>query len=305
MTHGIAILVPAADGVHGGSRWPEVLARMAAPLEAAGLAVEPKDWTRAGDLSGFDLVLALLAWGYHRDGDWAGEVARWRSAGVRLMNSPDVLGWNADKSYLAGFAARGVPTVPTLFVDKVDEAALRDAARRFGTERLIAKPRISAGAFRTIVWTEGAPLDDAPTDAAMLQPFLPDILEGGELSLLYLGGAFSHAVAKRPQRGDFRVQPEYDGILTSHDPLPDELAAAGAALAAAGTPLLYARVDLVRDLGGKPVLMELEAIEPDLFLQYDDAAPARFAAAVAQAAGSPSAPARAQRASESRGRGRS
>lgn len=257
---------------------------MAAPLEAAGLEVTPVDWTAGEDLTGYAVVLALLAWGYHRDGDWAGQVARWRAEGVRLQNPPGVLRWNADKAYLGTFGAKGAPIVPTLFVDRVTEAAMHEAAARFGTDRLIAKPRVSAGAFRTVRWSPGTSLDGAPTDAAMIQPFLPDVLEGGELSLLYFDGKFSHAVAKRPQPGDFRVQPEYDGILTPHRPAPDELAAAEAALAAAGEPLLYARVDLVRDLAGRPVLMELEAVEPDLFLQYDSAAPARFAEAVVRAA---------------------
>ena len=161
---------------------------------------------------------------------------------------------------------------------------MHDAAARFGTDRLVAKPRISASAFRTIRWSPGTPLDGAPTDAAMVQPFMANVLDSGEPSLLYFSGRFSHAVSKVPQRGDFRVQPEFDGILTPYEPAPDELAAAEAALAAAGEPLLYARVDLVRDAGGRPVLMELEAVEPDLFLQYHPAAPTRFAEAVRRAA---------------------
>ena len=280
----IAILVPAAGGAYGGTRWPDVLARMVEPLEAAGLGVEAVDWTTDADLTGFGLVLALLAWGYHRDGDWAGQVARWQAAGVRLQNPPAVLRWNADKSYLADFAAKGAPVVPTIYVEQVTEAAMHAAAAQLGTDRLVAKPRISASAFRTIRWSPGTPLDGAPTDAAMIQPFMQDVLEGGEPSLLYLGGGFSHAVSKRPQPGDFRVQPEYQGILAPYEPWPDELAAAEAALDAAGEPLLYARVDLVRDEKGRPVLMELEAVEPDLFLEFDPGAPARFAEAVAGAA---------------------
>lgn len=257
---------------------------MVAPLEAAGLAVEAKDWTKAGDLTGFDLVLALLAWGYHRDGDWAGQVSRWQAAGVRLQNPPAVLRWNADKSYLGDFAAKGAPVVRTRFVEQVTEAAMHEAAAHFGTDRLIAKPRVSAGAFRTIRWSPGISLDEAPTDAAMIQPFMANVLDGGEPSLLYIGGRFSHAVAKRPQPGDFRVQPEYGGIITSYAPSPEELAAAEAALAAAGEPLLYARVDLVRDAEDRPVLMELEAVEPDLFLEYHPGAQTRFAEAVGRAA---------------------
>lgn len=280
----IAILVPAADGAYGGTRWPEVLARMVEPLAAAGMRVEAVDWTTDEDLTGFDLVLALLAWGYHRDGDWAGQASRWQAAGVRLQNPPAVLRWNADKVYLAALEAKGAPVVPTLFVDEVTETAMHAAAARFGTDRLVAKPRVSASAFRTIRWSPGTPLDGAPTDAAMIQPFMANVLESGEPSLLFFDGRFSHAVSKVPQAGDFRVQPEFDGILAPYEPKPDELAAAEAALAAAGEPLLYARVDLVRDREGRPVLMELEAVEPDLFLEYGDGAPARFADAVRAAA---------------------
>jgi hypothetical protein len=227
----IAILVPAADGAYGGTRWPDVLARMVEPLEAAGMDVAAVDWTTDADLTGFDLVLALLAWGYHRDGDWTGQVGRWQAAGVRLQNPPAVLRWNADKIYLGDFAAKGAPVVPTLFVEQVTEAAMHDAATRFGTDRLIAKPRISASAFRTIRWSPGTPLDGAPTDAAMIQPFMANVLDSGEPSLLYFDGRLSHAVSKVPQPGDFRVQPEFNGVLTPYDPAPDELAAAEAALA--------------------------------------------------------------------------
>lgn len=283
----IAILAPAADGAYGATRWPEVMARMVTPLEAAGMAVTPVDWTTDDDLTGFALVLALLAWGYHRDGPapghWEQQVTRWQAAGVRLQNPPDVLRWNADKAYLGEFADRGAPVVPTIFVDEVTEAAMHEAAAQLGTDQLIVKPRVSASAFRTIRWSPGTPLEGAPTDAAMIQPFLANVLEGGEPSLLYLGGRFSHAVSKVPRAGDFRVQPEFGGIIAPYQPWPDELAAAEAALAAAGAPLLYARVDLVRDAKGRPVLMELEAIEPDLFLGDNPAAQARFAEIVRRA----------------------
>ena len=117
----------------------------------------------------------------------------------------------------------------------------------------------------------------------MIQPYLPSIETDGEVSLIYLGGRFSHAIRKVPQPGDFRVQPEYDGIITPHTPEPDEFAAAEAALKAVEEPLLYARVDLVRDLGGSPALIELELVEPDLYLGHDAGAPARFAKAVRSA----------------------
>lgn len=279
----IAILTPDTAGPWHSSRWRDVLGRMAAPLEAAGLRVEDRNWTDAGDLAPFALVLPLLVWGYHVSDDWPGQVARWDAEGVRLRNPANVLRWNADKLYLKRLAEAGASTVPTLFVDRIDEEVLAWAAVQLGSERLVAKPRISGGAFQTIRWSPGASLEDAPTGAAMIQPYLPSIETEGEISLIYLGGRFSHAIRKVPQPGDFRVQPEYDGIITGHDPAPDEIAAAEAALGAAGEALLYARVDLVRGLDGAPALIELELVEPDLYLGHDDAAPARFAEAVRSA----------------------
>ena len=280
----VAILTPDPQGAAAGTLWPAVLERLRAPLATAGIAAESRAWTAAGDLSGFDLVLPLLAWGYHREGDWAGQVARWQAAGVPLQNPPPVLLWNADKSYLARLAAAGAPVVPSLFVERLDEAALEAAAARFGTGTLIAKPRVSASAFQTICWSRGAPLAGGPDAAAIVQPYLPDIEQGGELSLIYLGGVFSHAIRKRPRPGEYRVQPEFDSIIGPHEALPDEHEAAEAALRAAGSDLLYARVDLVRDPGGKPVLMEIELVEPDLYLEHHPEAPAAFARAVEVAA---------------------
>jgi glutathione synthase/RimK-type ligase-like ATP-grasp enzyme len=281
----VAILTPEPSPETDGMRWRAVFAELKAALETAGLEAEARPWTEPGDLSGFALVLPLLVWGYHHAGArWQDAVAAWESAGVTLMNAPSVLRWNAEKTYLAAFAERGAPVVPTLFAERLDERVMDEARERFGTDRLIAKPQVSAGAWQTIRWSPGMALDGGPTGPAMIQPYLPSIEREGEVSLLYFSGAFSHAISKVPQPGDFRVQPEYDGIIAAYRPRPDELDAADAVLRAAGEPLLYARIDLVRGLDGRPQLMELEAVEPDLFLRFDDAAPAAFAGAVKAAA---------------------
>jgi glutathione synthase/RimK-type ligase-like ATP-grasp enzyme len=279
----IAILTPASDSDWQASRWREVGDRMIAPLKATGLEIETRDWKEAEDLRSFGLVMPLLVWGYHLSDAWQDTVTRWETDGVRLQNPAPVLRWNADKLYLRRLEANNVPIVPTIFLDRVDEAALMDAAEKFGTDRLVAKPRISAGAFQTIRWSAGQSISDGPTGAAMIQPYLPEIENSGEVSLIYLGGAFSHAISKVPQPGDFRVQPEYDGIIAAYAPTSEELAVAEAALRAADTDLLYARVDLVRDLDKKPVVIELELVEPDLYLGYDPEAPARFVKAVTDA----------------------
>lgn len=280
----IAILTPSpADEAYRG-RWRDVLERNLEPLRRAGLAVESRSWTDAGDLTGSALAVPLLVWGYHRDQAlWLRSIARWEAEGVNLLNPPSVLRSNGDKTYVGALGGRGAPIVPTIYCDRVTEAALRDAALSFGTERVVAKPVVSSTAWKTIRWP-GDSVDDGPDGAAMIQPYLPRIETDGEVSLLYFAGRYSHAIRKVPQPGEFRVQPEYDGIIGRHQPAPDELAAAERILAAVEEELLYARVDLVRGLGGEPELIELELIEPDLYLGYDAAGGAAWAEAVRAAA---------------------
>jgi glutathione synthase/RimK-type ligase-like ATP-grasp enzyme len=279
----VAILTPDRDSEGFRTRWPEVLERIAAPLRAAGLEVEARDWAHASDLAAFDLVLPLLVWGYpFAPVQWIEAVRRWEAQGVRLNNPASVLRWNADKIYLETLAARGAPVVPTRHEDRLTVERLEDAARAFGTDRLVAKPRISSSAWQTIRWSPGRSLDGGPEGRAMVQPFLPEIEHSGEISLIYLAGRYSHAISKRPQPGDFRVQPEFDGIIAPHGPAPEERAAAEQILAAVEEDLLYARIDLVRGLSGAPQLIELELIEPDLYIERDPGAGARFAMAVAE-----------------------
>jgi hypothetical protein len=276
----IAILTPDPTDEGYNTRWRDVLAELAGHLRSAGLEVEGRSWVEP--TNGFDRVLPLLVWGYHRGGQrWHSRLSGWEAENAQVRNPPSVLRWNGDKAYLGRLAERGAPVAPTRYAERLTMADMNEAAAAFATDRLVAKPRISAGAWQTIRWSPGQPLNGAPEDAAMIQPYLPAIEDEGEISLIYLAGRFSHAIRKRPQPGDFRVQPEYDGIITAHRPAPDEHAAADAILAEVDEPLLYARVDLVRDHAGAPVLMELELVEPDLYLRFDPLAGERFARAVA------------------------
>jgi glutathione synthase/RimK-type ligase-like ATP-grasp enzyme len=281
MTARVGILTPDPADEAFSTRWREVFDFTAAPLRAAGLTVEARNWADAADLAGFDLVLPLLVWGYVRAfPHWIERIADWERAGVRLRNPPSVLRWNADKIYMGALERHGAPIVPSIYADRLTPAVMADAARAFGTDRLVAKPRVSHSAWRTIRWSPGDGLGEGPDGPAIVQPYLPAIETKGELSLIWLGGAFSHAVRKVPRAGDFRVQPEYDSIVTPCRPDPSEMAAARRVLAAIDEDLLYARVDLVPGLDGAPALIEIELIEPDLHLGDDAAAGPRFAAAV-------------------------
>lgn len=115
----ICILTPDPADAASSGRWSEVFARMAAPLQAAGAMVGPRPWVDAGDLSGFDLVLALMVWGNYRAVDrWLAAVAEWEAQGIRLHNPASVLTWNVDKIYLRRLAEAGAPILPTVWLDR-------------------------------------------------------------------------------------------------------------------------------------------------------------------------------------------
>ncbi|HEY5723758.1 MAG TPA: hypothetical protein VIT45_15710 [Allosphingosinicella sp.] len=283
MTARLCILTPDRHDFAYDSRWREVVARNAEPLRAAGMSVEERSWTAADDLGIFDLVMPLLVWGYVRAyGQWIERIGAWESQSVRLRNPASVLRWNADKSYLGVLEKKGAPVVPALYPERVSIEVMERAAAAFGTDRLVAKPRISHSAWKTIRWSPGDGIEEGPAGPAIVQPYLPAIETDGELSLIFFGGEYSHSVRKVPQPGDFRVQPEYDGIISACVPEADEMEAARTILEAVEEDLLYARIDLARGLDGGPVLIELELIEPDLYLGYDPAKGAGFAEAVAR-----------------------
>jgi glutathione synthase/RimK-type ligase-like ATP-grasp enzyme len=249
------------------------------------------DWTKADDFGGFDLVTPLLAWGYPRDcRRWFALLDRLEAENVRVSNPVSILRWNSDKAYLQELDAAGIPSVPTIWCPLLDRVALEDARKSFNVETVIVKPPISGGADGTFRLNRH---DSVPDSVAgqrmMIQPYLPNIAEEGEYSLFYFAGAFSHSILKRPAKGDFRVQEQYGGREEAIIAPDGALMLAQRALAATAKitksgPLAYARVDILRDGNGVFRLMELELIEPSLFLRFAPDAGAAFAQALVSSA---------------------
>lgn len=241
----------------------------AAALETGGMAVEPREWTDGSDLSGYDLILPLVAWGYHqRVGQWHEWLDRAESDGLPVANPVPLLRWNSDKAYLAELCDAGIPTVPSMLIAALDDSSLADARAAFGDE-LVIKPLVSASAFGTYRLAAGDPLPPAVRGWRMLaQPWLSSITDSGEWSLIYFDGVFSHSVVKLPREGEFRVQPEHGGIITRCDPPAGAREIAEAALGQAPALSTYARVDLVRGNEGGLQVIELELIEPALWLDH-------------------------------------
>lgn len=282
----IVVLTPdPADPSYAG-QWPGVLERLAEALATAGLTIEPTPWTDhvedASGLSGYPVVLPLIVWGYHRDHRrWMQACETWAAAGVPMLNPAEVIAWNSDKAYLGRLAEKGVAVPPTIWVDGVTEADVDAAFDRFGTDRIIVKPRVSGGAWKTLRLSRGGRLADAPDGPAMIQPYLPSIETEGETSLLFFGGQLSHVVNKRPVAGEFRIQVQFGGQYVSlPEPPAGALALAEQTLAAIDEDLLYARIDMARGRGGEWLLMEAELIEPDFYLGSAPDGGQHFAAAV-------------------------
>ena len=282
----VAILTPDPADVAYPDLWPKVLARLQRALDGAGIEAVPTPWTAhmddAAGLRDYACVLPLLAWGYHHDAArWQRACATWQREGVPLANPARVLAWNTDKRYLRELAARGVAIPPTAFVDGLSLAAVEQAFADTGADALIAKPAVSGGAWRTRRLRRGDVVEGDDGMPMLLQPYLPTIETEGETSLLFFGGRLSHTVNKRPVPGEFRIQEEFGGRYTVlAAPPAGALALAEQVLRAIDAPLLYARIDMVPDAGGRWLLMEAELIEPDFYLGVDPAQGAGFARAL-------------------------
>ena len=279
----LAVLVPDPDYPEA---WNWTFDVEAEALSAGGAAVDAVPWTQAATLSGYDLILPLVVWGYHlRYAEWLALLDHWEAERAPVINPPPLLRWNSDKAYLAEFDARGIPTVHTIAVDALDELALTEARARFDCADLVIKPPISASATGTHRLGVGDPV---PNDAAgrrmLIQPFMPSVTGDGEYSVMLFDNVFSHAIVKRPKAGDFRVQPHLGGTEVPCAPPPGAIALAKAALAAAPAPAAYARVDMVADSDGTLRIMELELIEPSLWLDHAPDKGAAFTRSVFAAA---------------------
>lgn len=280
----LTILTPDAADLHRYDDWRDQAAQLDPLLSARAVAVDYVPWTSEVPLM-CDLAIPLMAWGYHRDvARWYAQLDRWAAAGVRFANPLRMLRWNADKRYLLDFATNGVAIIPTRYVGAINAEALASARMAFATDDVVIKPPVSAGSDDTWLLRGKAALPDVARGRAMLiQPMMPAIATEGELSLFWLGGELAHAIVKRPADGDFRVQPQFGGQNEALEPPTAALDLARAALAASGSDVLYARIDMVADAAGGFALMEIELIEPWLYLNRAADGGAAFADSVIRA----------------------
>lgn len=254
------------------------------PLARLGWEVETLSWREPlVDWDHFDVVVIRTTWDYQRDPQAFLNVLRQIEASdARLENPLEIVRWNLDKSYLRSLESDGIAIVPALWDRTYDRDSFASWQAELGSRELIVKPTVSATAEFTYRLTEYDPeLETIFANRPFLvQPFVTSVASEGEYSLFYFAGEFSHAIVKTPKAGDFRVQEEHGGIIEPFQPERSMLETGRFVFDMIEPTPLYARVDFVRGNDGNLQLMELELIEPALYLRTDAGAPTRFAQAL-------------------------
>jgi len=258
-------------------------------LADRGVEVANVSWrSRTVKWDNYEMVIIRSPWDYQQAVDEFITVLEAIDASAAVLWNPiDVVRWNIRKTYLQELDDRGITIVPTQFVQSPTESQIGDMFEVFESDQIVIKPVVGANANDTF-WlrpdSSAAELQRIESlyagRLALLQPFIPSVIEYGETSLVFFDGEHSHSVLKTPKAGDFRVQEEHGSRIQSIAPDPALIEFSRRALAPIPQRILYGRVDLVELPNGQPAVMELELIEPSLYLSYDADSAARFADAI-------------------------
>lgn len=258
------------------------------PLEALGWQVEQVPWRSPGTRwERFDAVYIGTPWDYPEEVTRFLDVLERIDSSTVLVNPLALVRWNVSKTYLRDLESRAAAIVPSRWGEHLERGSLAACFDELESERLILKPVISTNARDTFLLSreqlrgaEPRLLSTFDQRAFVVQPFIEQVQAEGEYSLFYFGRDFSHAILKKPEAGDFRVQEEHGASIAAVTAIEGALLAAGDRILQLVEPLpAYARCDLVRGPDGRFLLMELELIEPSMYLRMHPEAPARFAAA--------------------------
>jgi len=257
-------------------------------MAALGWQAETVPWRDSlSDWSDYDAVYICAPWDYPQHVEEFMQVmATIEGSSAILVNELSLVQWSLSKTYLRDLEERGAAIVPSIWLDDIDIARVPQWFETFNTDTLVIKPAIGGNATDTFVLRR--PLSGKLTSLLsktfqqrefLVQPFIDNIQTEGEYSLFFFSGEYSHTIQKTPKSGDFRVQEEHGADIRSVTPMQDLLETAQRVLALVEPPPVYVRADFVRDKADNFLLMELEMIEPALYLRTDDGAAARFAAA--------------------------
>ncbi|REA55426.1 hypothetical protein DSL64_28095 [Dyadobacter luteus] len=252
-------------------------------LQNKGLDIHAEIWDDPEvEWQKYDVALLRMPWDYHQKfeafNNWLDRI---EALGIKLLNSYQTVRWNIDKHYLKEIIDAGFDVIPSVFLEKEWDGNFSTIFNSLKSDQIIVKPCVSGGSrntFKLNAETARGRADEIVTllldGAYIAQPFMKEI-EDGEWSFTFFNGRYSHTILKKPKTGDFRVQQFFGGTIDRMEPEQSLIDQAASYLPAFAQDTLYARVDGVL-VDGKFVLMELELVEPFLYLAYAQEAPENF-----------------------------
>ncbi len=244
-------------------------------LVELGFKVSRVSWSsKKFDWSSVDYAIFRTTWDYFERRD---EFFNWISCyskKIKFINSFDLIRWNLDKIYLRDFPKKNI--VPSLFLKVGAKITLQEIFKKTNWEEIVIKPSISAASWNTYRVSKKNINKFEPVFSKLkkehkmiAQEFQKNVLTDGELSFVVFGGVFSHAVLKKPKKNDYRVQDDFGGTVTFYKANQKEVDFAEKIVGFCPAPPLYARVDVLYGEGQKPLLSELEIIEPELWFRFN------------------------------------
>lgn len=246
-------------------------------LENKGFRVTRISWSDPTfDWSSTKAVIFRTTWDYfYRFQEWKAWLTS-TSKVTQMINSHTLIQWNMDKHYLGDLEKKGINIPDSRFIEVGEKTSLSALLEETGWTNCILKPCVSGTARHTyklnaenVSEHEDIFQELIRSEALMLQPFLKNIVEKGEISMIVIGGQFTHAVLKVAKGGDFRVQSDFGGAVHHYEPSDEEMVFAEKAVAACDPQPLYARVDIIEDNNIELAVIELEMIEPELWFRMN------------------------------------
>lgn len=246
----------------------------------AGVVNEVIVWDQT-NWSGFKNILIRTPWDYADKSDlFINKIKQATDLGINIIHDPEIILWNMDKGYLTELA-NSIKVVQTLSEENFNLKLINKYFEKLGP-KLVIKPKVGAGGKNTFKVDKDdnlEPLKVLSDTSVIIQPFIESIQSEGEYSFIFFDSIFSHAVVKKAKAGEFRIQEEHGGKTQKYEPSDSEISQTKSMLESLKFKTTYARVDVVRHLG-EMYLMEMEVIEPELFLPFSHDGAAKFVAAV-------------------------
>ena len=247
-------------------------------LKKLNLKTIKKDWNDANfNWSSTKSAIFRSTWDYF---DQFSNFRRWLDLVKEqcyLINPYEQINWNLDKHYLIDLKKSDLPIVESVFVSKKTMLDLETISKSKNWKDIVVKPTISGAARNTYLLKNDEIkkfqekwLSLTNNEDFMVQEFQKNILNSGEIAVILFGGEYSHSVLKKAKKGDFRVQDDFGGSVKKINPSLDIIELAEKTVKRLKTMPLYARVDIIFNNNNKPVISELELIEPELWFRFKE-----------------------------------